>query len=144
MSLIDLFEYHQDIILLEVTENMERVQLKHYEADSENKLRQKMARTYYVFKEAITKESFDPLKKYLERVGEERYASGYELYELQTALDILEECIWKQIDEKLPKNEQLDAFITITKYMSNAKLTLAKVYVFHTKEASEPAHNHRA
>jgi hypothetical protein len=139
MSLIDLFEQYKDIILLEVTENMERVNLEHYEDDSEEKLRQKMARTYYVFKEAITKESFDPLKNYLERVGEERYASGYELYELQTALNILEECIWKQIDEKLPKKEQLDAFITITKYMSNAKLTLAKIYVFHTEEAQSSA-----
>lgn len=135
MTIVDLFEQYQDIILLEVTENMERVNLKHYEEDSENKLRQKMARTYYVFKEAISKETFDPLKKYLERVGEERYASGYELYELQTALNILEECIWKQVDEKVPKKDQLDAFISITKYMSNAKLTLAKVYVFHTEEA---------
>jgi hypothetical protein len=73
---------------------------------------------------------------YIEKMARQRFLSGFELQEVQTAFNVLEECIWKQILVTIPPSGQADALSLVSSVLGSGKDTLARTYVSLASEKS--------
>jgi hypothetical protein len=62
-------------------------------------------------------------------IARERFASGFDLWEVQTAFNVLEEAIWVHILKELPPTEYAEALGLVSTVLGTGKDTLARRYV---------------
>ena len=134
MTFLELLKTNPDKILFDATEFLVRSDLEHYNKLNPERVRARLARLYFITRECVELNSNDSIKKYMEDIGKERFESGYELYEVQTAINILEECLWKNIIERVNKNEHLSSLLRSHEIMCAAKGALAKSYMSFEKK----------
>jgi len=136
MTLLELLKNKPDIILLDATDSLVRTQLEHYKQLSPERLRYRMANLFEATVRCVEEEKNDKIVKFIEKVGEERFESGYKLHEVQAAINILEECLWKKIVDYVKVDRQTEALVKVNEILNNAKEVLASTYVAFKKEHS--------
>jgi len=134
MTFLELLKTNPDKILFDATEFLVRTNLEHYNKLNPERVRARLARLYFVTRECAELNTNDPIKKYMEEIAPNRFESGYELYEVQTAINILEECLWKNIVDRVNANEQMLALFRSHEIMCAAKGALAKSFVAYEKD----------
>lgn len=129
MDVIQLLEKNEEEIVEKATGALERTPLKHYkESGTElNKLRLKKLSDLVLV--SIKKKNLIPLIDYIQDVAQERFESGFPIYEVLTAINVLEEAMWKKIIKELPPSEFADAIGMVSTVLGSAKTTLATTYV---------------
>lgn len=135
MTFHELLQTNLDKILFDATEFLSRSNLEHYNQMNVERLRAKLARLYYVARECAETNKLEPIKKYMAEITPNRYESGFELYEVQTAINILEECFWKNIVDRVDPEERMPALVKTQEILCAAKNTLAKSYLELKNEA---------
>lgn len=136
MTFLELLKTNPDKILFDATEFLSRSNLEHYNKFDQESLRAKLAKLFYATRECVEKNSYAPIQKFMAKVAPDRFESGFELYEVQTAINILEECYWKNIVDRVNPEEKMQALLKTHEILCTAKNTLAKSYVEYKKEAS--------
>jgi hypothetical protein len=134
MTFMELLKTNPDKILFDATEFLSRSNLENYNKLNPERLRAKLARLYFITRECAEQNSHEPVAKYISEIAPNRFESGFELYEVQTAINILEECFWKNIVEKVDENEKLHALVKSHEILCAAKESLAKSFMKHKKE----------
>lgn len=141
MTLIELLEKTKDNI---VSESMQAISRsfgadgsKLYSSGREETTKQKMEALYDVIHQSIKEKILIPIVTYIEKTAEKRYQSGFELQEVQIAINILEENIWKHILDELPKEDQPKALSLVSSIIGSGKDTLARTYVTLTQEQTK-------
>jgi uncharacterized protein Smg (DUF494 family) len=129
MNLIELLEGRAEIIINGASEAMQRTSMKHYDAESPEKLRKKLTMLYHLTERGVNEKNVFPMVSYVEKMAEERFAAGFDLQEVQTAINVLEDYMWRQITEDLPAGAQADALRIISSILGGAKDALARKYV---------------
>ncbi len=71
----------------------------------------------------------DPVVEHGERIGNERYASGFEFVEVQSAINLLEESIWEKMLAEYPAGEVGHALGIVATLLGAAKDRLACTYL---------------
>ena len=77
--------------------------------------------------------------QYTERIARQRYLSGFELFEVQTAFNVLEEVIWKRILSDMEPKDIVEAIGYISTILGAGKDTLARTYVSLAARGKAPA-----
>jgi len=80
-----------------------------------------------------------PILAYAEKVGTERYESGFEFVEVQSAFNMLEEAIWRAMLASYPQAELGEALGLITTLFGAAKDRLATTYLSLATEKKVPS-----
>lgn len=137
MTLLELLKNKQDLILLDATDCLVRSQMEHYKELSPERLRYRMANLFEATTKCVFENNDKMIIEFMEKVGEERYESGYRLYEVQSAINMLEECLWKKIVQFVIVDQQRDALVKVNKILNKAKEILASTYVALEKEQLE-------
>lgn len=89
--------------------------------------------------EGVRTQHLDPVVEHAERVGNQRYESGFEFVEVQSAFNLLEEAIWHAMLDEYPEEEVGVALGMIATLLGAAKDRLACTYLSlatHTHVAS--------
>ncbi len=68
------------------------------------------------------------MMQHAEKIGGERYSSGFALGEVQTAFHVLEESIWNQILERMKPDEYPNAIESVNEVLQTGKEAVARVY----------------
>lgn len=134
MTFLELLKSNPDKILFDATEFLVRSNLEHYNKLNPERVRARLARLFFITRECVELNSNDSIKKYMEDIAKDRFESGYELYEVQTAINILEECLWKNIVERVNQNEHMSSLFRSHEIMCAAKGALAKSFAVFEKE----------
>lgn len=134
MTLLELLYNKPDLILLDSTDGLVRAHLQHYDKLSPEKIRLRLLKLFQALEKAVEVNSCEEMIKFMEKVSDERYESGYELHEVQTAVNILEETLWKKIAEFVDRDKQVSAMKQVTCILSKAKEELASEYALLTNE----------
>ena len=134
MTLLELCYNKPDLILLDSTNSLVRAQLQHYKHLTPEKLRFRLLRLFQALVKSLEANSCDSMTHFMEQVSDERYESGYELQEVQTAINIMEECFWKKISEFVFADQQIAAMKQVTCILSKAKETLVNEYALLSRE----------
>lgn len=135
MNLIELLESKAEEIINGASNAMQRTGMKHYDADTPEQIRKKLTMLYHLTERGVNEKNLFPMISYVEKMAEERFSSGFDLQEVQTAINVLEEFMWKQIIEDLPAGAQAEALRIISSILGGAKDAIARRYVELNKVA---------
>ena len=89
--------------------------------------------------ECVDRRDLGPMIAYAERIAEERYVAGYDLSEVQVALNSLEEATWSYALARLEATQLADALTLVSTVLGAAKDAFARRYVLLATKARAPA-----
>ncbi len=139
MTLDELLEQQAGSILAEARELVRRSNLEHYEAAGEAAVRERLQRLYELTVRSVRERNLAPALEHAETVARERFHAGFDLSEVQTAYNVLEEVVWKRIIAALPTAEMAQALGLVGTALGAAKDRLASTYVSLATRAHAPS-----
>lgn len=129
MTLEQILVDQREAILDGALQSMNRAHLRHYEASGEARTRDQLAACYDLIHRSIVEKRLEPLLEHIERIARERFSAGYDLSEVQTAVNVLEEAIWRRIAEDVPGAGLAKALGLVSTVIGAAKDKLGRTYV---------------
>jgi hypothetical protein len=141
MTLHQLLQEHTNEIIQEAAEAMVRARAKHYEEAGLEHVHQRLRALYVLTMRGVKERNLGPMVAHVENIARERFTAGYDLWEVQTAFNLLEEAIWKRILKDLPPTEFAEALGLVSTVLGVGKDTLARRYVSLATKAKTPSLN---
>jgi hypothetical protein len=139
MTLLELLQDQHNEILNIAFETVKRSQLKSYEKAGNEHIHQRLKALFVLSTRAIKERNLGPMIAHAQTIADERFSAGYDLSEVQTAFNVLEEAIWMNILKHLPATEFAEALGLVSTVLGAGKDSLARRYVTlasHTKSTS--------
>jgi hypothetical protein len=129
MALAEALNVARDDVLQEASASLERGHLTHYEASGSEASRRRLSELFNLVVECLAKHNLDPITQYAHNVAEERFNAGFDIAEVQTAFNVLEEAIWRVVIARLPAEELLESAGLIGTVLGAGKDSLALTWV---------------
>ena len=139
MSLIDLLEKSENEIIDAATAALDRTPLKHYKKSGIEENKQRLKRLYHLLLESLKSRNLIPLTDYIREIANERFMSGYDINEVLTAINVLEETVWGKITKELQPSEFPEAIGLVSTILGAGKSSMASTYVSLASKTSSPA-----
>ena len=144
MTVFDLLDRHRDDIVREALESLGRCHLKHYEAEGEAAARERLQRLFDLARETMASRNVEPMVQYAGRIAEERFTAGFDLLEVQTAFNVLEEAIWTRVLKGLEPRDFAEALGLVGTVLGMGKDALARKYVSLATQIKAPSIDYKA
>ena len=128
----------KDSIVDEAAAALERAHLKHYAATDTAERRARLLLMLELLAESVRVRDLVPVIDFAERVATERFHAGWDIVEVQTALNVLEETIWNRVVAGVPKDDLAEALGLVTTVVGAGKDALARTYVSLATEKHVP------
>ncbi|HEY3285526.1 MAG TPA: hypothetical protein VGJ96_00235 [Gemmatimonadaceae bacterium] len=141
MPLLQLLHERGEAIVDEAFQAMVRSHLKSYEQAGMEQTRARLHDLYRLSVDAIAERKLGPLLRHAERVASERFAAGFDLWEVQTAFNVLEEAIWTRVIKELPPEQYAEALGLVGTVLGAGKDALARAYVTLASKTKSPTLN---
>jgi hypothetical protein len=87
------------------------------------------------------KKELIPILNYTEKIAKERYSSGYDIFEVQTAINTLESIIWNKIFKLTRPDKLAESLGMISTILGAGKDNLARIYVSMATKSKAPSLN---
>ena len=129
MDLHAFLTQHADAIVGHATDAIATRKLKSYLKVGTEISRGKLRALFDRVVEGVQTHRLDPVVEHAERVGKERYESGFEFVEVQSAFNLLEEAIWNEMLAEYPAQEMGVALGMVATLLGAAKDRLACTYL---------------
>lgn len=129
MTLNELLSERSAEILEEAAGAMQRSHLKHYEQAGAERTHQRLKALYVLTARGVKERNLGPMIAHADSVARERFEAGFDLWEVQTAFNVLEEALWTRILKDLPPTDYAEALGLISTVLGTGKDTLARRYV---------------
>jgi hypothetical protein len=130
---------HADQIIDSAMQAMSMRRLSHYERMGHDAAAAKLRDLLDRVIEGAHTRNLIPILTYAEHIGNERYQSGFDFVEVQSAFNLLEEAIWRAILEGCPASEQVGALGVVATLLGAAKDKLASTYLSLATESHVPS-----
>jgi len=127
--LLDLLQRHEQAILAESFDGMARCRLAHYEAAGADEVRRRLARLHALLRDAVRDRDLEPVLVYAREIARQRFTEGVDLQEVQTAINVLEETVWRRIVGEIPPGGLAEALGLASTVLGVCKDTMASTYV---------------
>ena len=102
-------------------------------------MRERLEALYDHMLGAVQERDLGALLGYAERIAEERFHAGYDLGEVQTAFNALEEATWSRVFAELEPAELAAALGLVSTVLGAAKDALARRYVSLASDGHTPS-----
>ncbi|MBM4160329.1 MAG: hypothetical protein FJ217_04425 [Ignavibacteria bacterium] len=129
MDLHQLLADSADSILAAAEAALARMHTEGYERAGKNQTHQRLKALYVLTVRGVKERNLGPMIAHAETVARERYAAGFDLSEVQTAFNVLEEATWKRILQVLPPSDYGEALGLVGTVLGAGKDSLARTYV---------------
>lgn len=129
MKLHEILVNNQTDIINEAFYSLERSHLKHYDTSRADENWQRLAKLFDLTLNGIKTKSLVDIVNYSEKVAKERYESGFDLHEVHTAYNVLEESLWKIIVKEIEPSQLPESLGLISTVLGTGKESLALAYV---------------
>jgi hypothetical protein len=125
-------------------ETIRRAHLRNYEKEGAEHVHQRLKALYVLTVRAVKERNLGPMVAHADTIARERFNAGYDLWEVQTAFNVLEEVIWSTIMKELPPVEYAEALGLVSTILGTGKDTLARRYVTLASKSKAPSLNLRS
>jgi len=142
MRLIQLLENHKSEIISSASASLTRASLKSYKNTGSTENEKRIQKLYDVVLESIKKNTLIKIIQYAKEIATQRITTGYEIYELHTAFNVLEEVLWQNIRQKLPQMDCVEVLRLVSTTLGAGKESLANTYVAFASKMKAPVINH--
>lgn len=129
MELHEFLNTNKINILEESTESLQRAQLKSYSASSADKNKERLEKLFDFTLSCVQSKNLVGMTEYAEKIAKERFDAGFDLHEVHTAFNVLEETIWKKVVENIEPSGLGKALGLISTVLGAGKESLALTYV---------------
>jgi hypothetical protein len=129
MKLREILVNNQTDIINEAFYSLERSHLKHYDSSRADENWQRLAKLFDLTMNGIITKSLVEMVNYSEKIAKERFESGFDLHEVHTAYNVLEEALWKSIIKEIDSSEMAESLGLISTVLGTGKESLALAYV---------------
>lgn len=129
---MDLYQFlHERThdIVADAEQAVRTAHLTTYERDGAETVHQRLKALCVLTVRAVKERNLGPMVAHADHVAEERFNAGYQLWEVQTAFNALEEVIWNRILRELPPAEFAEALGLVSTILGSGKDALARRYV---------------
>ena len=133
-----LLRERADALVEEALTMMTEARLEHYDAAGLPTVRQRLGTLLSVALACLEAGEADEIIAYMTRVGRERFAAGYDLLEVQTSANVMEEALWRRIPTLVAPGEVPRALGLVSSLFSAGKDALARTYVSLAATAAAP------
>jgi hypothetical protein len=116
-------------IVDEAFATLRQLHLAHYESAGETVTRQRLEDLFALVVTAIRERDVAAIVAYADQVAEERFASGFDVSEVQTAFNSLETGMWRRVVAGTPTDDLAESIGLLSTVFGTAKDTLARRYV---------------
>lgn len=139
MHLAELLQARREAILEAAVAALERAHLAHYEAAGRALRRERLERLYDLVADAVRERNLTRLRQHAEQIARERFAAGFDLLEVQSAFNVLEEALWRVLVAEVPAVELGEALGLVGTALGSGKDRLAATYVELASRARTPS-----
>jgi len=129
MKLHEILVNNQTDIINEAFTSLQRSHLKHYDTSRADENWQRLAKLFDLTLNGVKTRSLVEMVTYSEKIAKERYESGFDLHEVHTAYNVLEESLWKCIIKEVDSKELAESLGLIGTVLGTGKESLALAYV---------------
>jgi hypothetical protein len=133
-----LYEKSADM-LAEAENAIRRAHLTHYEKEGPEHIHQRLKALLVLTARGVKERNLGPIIAHADTIARERYGSGYDLTEVQTAFNVLEETIWHGIIRDFPPEEYAEALGLVSTVLGCGKDILARRYVTLASKTKTPS-----
>ena len=141
MALNELLQQTKKQVLDEAVGAINRSHLPGYERIGEKETRARLEKLLNLVISSVNQRSVKELLTYVERMAEDRFYAGVDLSEVQAAINVLEETIWRHILTDLGPKQYPEALGLIGTVLGWAKDSLARKYVELASKRKVPSMN---
>lgn len=139
MDLVRLLKDKQTEIVTEAGEMVQRSRLLRYTEAGPAEATERLNRLYNLMLSSLETRNLVPVMDYMTQVAAERFEAGYDLREVQTVINVLEETIWKVVVESVSPEQLAESLGLVSTVLGAAKDSLARAYVSLATRAKAPS-----
>jgi len=129
-ALFDVLSQNKDHLLAGVLLKLKSSSAQHYQHLDEQVLQARVRHLVESFLLSIEQQP-SVFIDYIRSIAKERISEGFFLHEMQTALQILEEMVWKLVADSVLPDQQIRSLGIVTGIIGAAKDQLAHNYLRH-------------
>lgn len=141
MNLSEYLQKHGDDIVRSACEAMARARLTHYDRAGQDPVHQRIKALFVLTARGVKEKNLGPMIAHADAIARERFQAGYDLWEVQTAFNVLEEVIWQSIFRNLPPEYYAEALGLVSTVLGAGKDALARAYVSLASKSRSPSLN---
>lgn len=141
MDLIKLLEDNHNKIIEDAYNEVSKGKLKGYSKAGQERTKTKLSNLFRKSIQCIRKRELIPMLSYMEKIAKERYSSGFDLFEVQTAINSLEAAIWSIIFKHVKPNKLAECIGLVSTVLGAGKDHLARTYVSLATKTKTPSLN---
>jgi RsbT co-antagonist protein rsbRD N-terminal domain len=123
---------------------LRRAHARHYETAGEAEVRRRLEALFDHVLHALAGHDVSGMLAYAEEVAEERFNAGYDLSEVQTAFNALEEAVWTRAVAEVEPADLAQALGLVSTVLGTGKDALARRYVSLAAHTHAPSLDLRA
>ncbi len=139
MDLSDFLAARADAILDTATAALAARRFDHYQRLGDEATRRKLRDLLDLVIQGARHRDLVPILEHAERIGNERYDSGFDFVEVRSAFNIVEEAIWRAMLDGFPQAELGAALGIVATLFGAAKDRLASTYLSLATETHVPS-----
>ena len=109
--------------------SLHRAQLESYHQSPDAKNRERFEKLLKLIQQGVQEKSLQPMRDYSIAVAKERFTDGYDLQEVFTAYNVIEEEVWKQISAEVDVAQIGRSLGLISTVLGAGKESLSVTYV---------------
>ena len=140
----ELLERERAAIVAAAGDALARAHARHYDSAGVEETTRRLDALYDRLVEALRTHDLGAVLRHAEEVAEERFDAGYDLSEVQTAFNVLEEAIWTRALAVVEPARLAEALGLVSTVLGAGKDALARRYVSLAAGAHAPSLDLRA
>jgi len=129
MDLKELLKTQSKKILESAIQSLNCAHLKSYDQSSEGDNKQRLLDLLTLTQQCVVERKLLPMTEYAAQIAKERFNAGFNLHEVHTAFNVLEEEIWDRITNNVDPEKLGEALGLVSTVLGAGKEELALTYI---------------
>lgn len=129
MELIEALENRAEQLVAEAVALLEHRLVPPYKRVDPEVLTERLSRSMHTLITALKERNPLPVIEHGKRVAHARFSAGYQLEEIQTAFNALEETIWQFLVDEVEKEHLAEGLVMVAHVIGAIKDQLGRTYV---------------
>lgn len=129
IDVIEVLTKEGDAIVDSAAIALERSNLRHYVEAGPAASRERLQQLLALVLDCVTARDLVPMIDHSNRVAHERFGAGFDIHEVQTAFNVLEEAIWERVVDAIPPRDLAQSLGLVGTVLGAGRDALACTYV---------------
>jgi hypothetical protein len=141
MDLKELLRTQSGEILENALQSLNCAHLKSYSKSSQEENKKRLLNLLTLTQQCVVEKKLIPMKEYASKIAKERFDAGFDLHEVHTAFNALEEELWNRVTKNISAEILGEALGLISTVLGAGKEELALTYVTLASKTRTPTLN---